>query len=190
MCNGRITRLIVSTDEEGGRNGGPNPIVFQIWKPTGNTTYRLFGMTELPEGVMLSRDFFLVNFSIPSGVNLFFHDGDVVGFYQPDMLIARTWTIRNNSYRAYRLRADNYTTTFNTSSDSVDVRNDRQPLIQVIHGKYCMECLYTFAYPSREPTYHFFDLMHNIFLQLNIIDEIEKLDPWWQNNDEAIPIYL
>lgn len=135
MCNGRITRLIVSTDEEG-RRSGPNPILFQVWKLTGNTTYRLSGMIELPEGVEISRDFFLVNFSIPTGVNLFFHDGDVVGYYQPDQIIARIWTIENDLYLAYRLQVDNYTTTFDISDDSVEVRDERWPLIQVIYGKY------------------------------------------------------
>lgn len=139
MCNGRITRLIVGTeDETGKRNGGPNPIIFQIWRPTGDTTYGLFGMIELPEGADVegsSNGFLLVNFSIPTDNNLFFHDGDVVGYYQPDDLRAKIWTIRNSSYPAYRLRVNNYTATFDTSSDSVEVRNDRQPLIHVVYGK-------------------------------------------------------
>ena len=93
-------------------------------------------MIELPVGVAgSSNDFLLVNFSIPTDYNLFFHDGDVVGYYQPDDLRAKIWTVRNSSYPAYRLRVSNYTTTFDTSSDSVQVRDDRQPLIHVIHGK-------------------------------------------------------
>ena len=140
MCNGRITRLIVGTDDETGkRNGGPNPLIFQIWTPTVDATYRLSGLIELPEGVTTPGnpdDFLLVNFSIPTDVNLFFHHGDVVGYYQPNELRARIWTIRNSSYVAYRLRADNYTTTIDLNDDAVDDRNERQPLIQVIYGKY------------------------------------------------------
>ena len=136
LCSGRITRLIVGTDKESGRNSGPNPIIFQIWKPNGNDTYSLFGMIELPEGVAGDPDdFLLVNFSIPANNSLFFHDGDVVGYYQPDDLRARIWTVRNSSYPAYRIRVDNYTTTFDVHGDSVNVRNDRLPLIHVIYGK-------------------------------------------------------
>ena len=139
MCNGRITQLVVGTDRETGRESGPNPVIFQIWMPTGDATYRLSGMIELPEGVTTPGnpdDFLLVNFSIPSDVNLFFHHGDVVGYYQPDELRARIWTIRDTSYVAYRLRADNYTATIDLNDDAVQERDDRQPLIQVIYGKY------------------------------------------------------
>ena len=138
-CNGRITRLIVGTDDETGKkNGGLNPLIFQIWKPTGDATYRLFGMIELPQGVAIPGnpdDFLLVNFSIPNGIDLFFHHGDVVGYYQPDDLRAKIWTIRNSSYTAYRQQVSNYTTTFNISSDSVQTKEDRQPLIHIIYGK-------------------------------------------------------
>ena len=138
-CNGRITRLIVGTDRETGRESGPNPVIFQIWKPTGDATFRLFGMIELPEGVTISGnpdDFLLVNFSIPADVNLFFHHGDVVGYYQPDELRARIWTVRNDSYVAYRLRTNNYTAIFDLNDDEVQTRDERQPLIQVVYGKY------------------------------------------------------
>ena len=139
MCNGRVTRLIVSTDDETGKkNGGPNPLIFQIWQPTGDTTYRLSGMSiELPQGVAVDSsndDFLLVNFSIPAKINLFFHHGDVVGYYQPDELRAKIWTIRNSSYVAYRLRVNNFTRTFDTDDDSVQTKDDRQPLIHVIYG--------------------------------------------------------
>ena len=94
-------------------------------------------MIELPQGVAVgSDDYLLVNFSIPTGTNLFFHDGDVVGYYQPDDLRARIWTVRNSSYPAYRLRVDNYTTTFDINGESVQRRDDRQPLIHMIYGKY------------------------------------------------------
>ena len=140
-CNGRITRLIVATDRETGRESGLNPVIFQIWKPTGDATFRLFGMIDLPEGVTIPgnpNDFLLVNFSIPADVNLFFHHGDVVGYYQPNELRARIWTIRNDSYVAYRLRTDNYTATFDLNGDEVQTRDERQPLIQVVYGKYYM----------------------------------------------------
>ena len=137
-CNGRVTRLIVSTDDETGRNSGPNPLIFQIWQPTGNTTYRLSGMPiELPQGVVVDDhldDFLLVNFSIPANINLFFHHGDVVGYYQPDDLRARIWTIRNSSYVAYRLRANNFTRTFDIDDELVQENSNRQPLIHVIYG--------------------------------------------------------
>ena len=126
-CNGRITWLIVGTDNETEKNhGGPDPVIFQIWKqPT--ATYNLFGMIELPEGVTVPgepEDFLLVNFSIPNGINLFFYYGDVVGYYQPDNLRAKIWTIRNSSYTAYRERVSNYTTTFDISSSSVQPKDD------------------------------------------------------------------
>ena len=95
-------------------------------------------MTELPQGASVAGnpdDFLLVNFSIPTGNSLYFRDGDVVGYYQPDDLRAKIWTVRNSSYPAYRLQVSNYTTTFDTSSDSVEMRNERQPLIHVIYGK-------------------------------------------------------
>ena len=139
MCDGRITQLVIGTDDETGKkNGGPNPVIFQIWKPTDNVNYRLFGMIELPQGVTIPgnpEDFLLVNFSIPNNINLFFHHGDVVGYYQPDDLRAKIWTIRNSSYTAYRERVSNYTTTFDLSSNSVETRDDRQPLIHIIYGK-------------------------------------------------------
>ena len=137
MCNGRVTRLIVSTEKD----YGPDPLIFQIWQPTGNTTYRLSGMPiELPQGVVVDDrldDFLLVNFSIPANINLFFHHGDVVGYYQPDDLRARIWTIRNSSYVAYELRANNFTRTFDIDDESVRARDDQQPLIHVIYGNTC-----------------------------------------------------
>ena len=93
-------------------------------------------MIELPEGVAGDpRDFLLVNFTIPANNSLFFHDGDVVGYYQPGDLRARIWTIGNSSYPAYYIQADNYTTTFDIHGESVDMRDDQLPLIQVIYGK-------------------------------------------------------
>lgn len=138
MCDGRITQLVIGTDDETEKkNGGPNPVIFQIWKPTDNVNYRLFGMIELPQGVTIPgnpEDFLLVNFSIPNNINLFFHHGDVVGYYQPDDLRAKIWTIRNSSYTAYREQISNYTTTFDLNGDSVETRDDRQPLIHIIYG--------------------------------------------------------
>ena len=106
-------------------------------------TYNLFGMIELPEGVTVPREpeeFLLVNFSIPNDINLFFHHGDVVGYYQPDNLRAKIWTIQNSSYTAYRERVSNYTTAFDISSGSVQTKGNRQPLIHVIYGK----CIFSY----------------------------------------------
>ena len=111
-------------------------------------------MIELPEGASVAGnpdDFLLVNFSIPTDTNLFFHDGDAVGYYQPDDLRAKIWTIRNSSYPAYRLQVSNYTMTFDTNSDSVEVRNDRQPLIHVIYGKQLYDTLICCATGSVRP---------------------------------------
>ena len=135
-CNGRITRLTISTEDQSGKpHYGQNPVTFQMWQPTGSTTYRLVGQVELPEGVTLSGNDLLVNFSIPTGLDLFFHHSDVIGYFQPDDLREKILNDDNdNSYFAYELNTNTIATTFDVSSGSVSRRNSRKPLVKVTHG--------------------------------------------------------
>lgn len=134
MCNGRITRLTVSTeDQRGKKHYGQNPVTFQVWQPSGLTTYRLAEQIDLPEGVTLSRNDLLVNFTILTGLNLFFHQNDVVGYFQPDDLREKILNDDDDdSY--YELSTNTIATTFNTNSGSVSRRNSQKPLVKVTYG--------------------------------------------------------
>ena len=138
-CNGRITGYLVSL--ESATSSGDYPIV-QVWHPTSSTVYTRVD-TECPltesdiDRMRNGDEYYLGNVSCTGDNRIEFQSGDVIGYYHGNDVRYRLWTIETMGYISYIRDEGSPPNMFNTNN--VDSSETRQPLIQVLYGKYVLQ---------------------------------------------------
>ena len=80
-------------------------------------------------------DYYLGNVSCTGNNRIEFQSGDVIGYHQGSDVHYRLWNIDTNGYTPYYYRNTSVPLEFFTISNSVQPRDNRQPLIEVMYGK-------------------------------------------------------
>ena len=131
-CNGTITSIIARVRLDSDRIDYP---VFQVWRPTsiGSTVYNKIGEVQLQsdDQVTGSGDFRTANITLTGNNTIEVQSGDVVGYYHPPQSQYRVRNIESNGYIQYVFDGSLESVDLD---DGVDIRNDRQPLIQFVIG--------------------------------------------------------
>ena len=129
-CNGRITRYMVSLNQDDDEEGSYPRI--QVWRPvSGQQSYNRINEYRI-QGSDITRmsGYYLADIQFTGNNRIEFQLGDIIGYYHPDEPRYRVWSIQTSGY-------DSYTRSGTSSSFSLSGANrddDRQPLIQVTLG--------------------------------------------------------
>ena len=136
-CNGRITGYLISL--ESASSSGDYPIV-QVWHPTSSTVYTRVAtecsLTDNDISEMSNGDYHLGNVSCTGDNRIEFQSGDVIGYYHANEVWYRLWNIGTMRYTSYIRDENSPPNMFNINN--VDNSETRQPLIQVVYGKYVL----------------------------------------------------
>ena len=145
-CNGRITNVAVSMQE----NFGKDYPLFQVWHPTAlnSSTYNKTGEVELPAGTFIGigskRSYYHVSLPLNSNSQIEFQSGDVIGYYQPSNPRRRIWSIQASGYTSYSNTAISSLTSIDINNVN-NIENDHQPLIEVMFGKIMMNTITSYV---------------------------------------------
>ena len=132
-CNGTITSVIARVRFDSDRIDYP---AFQVWRltSTGSTTYNKIGEVQLQsdDQVTGSGEYQTANIILTGNNTIEVQSGDVVGYYHPPDVRYQVRTIRTDGYILYQFDGSHESVDLN---HDVDIRNNRQPLIQFIIGR-------------------------------------------------------
>ena len=136
-CSGRITNVAVSMQFV---FFGPDLPLFQVWRPASlsSSVYNKIGEVELPSGDHMGGiiiNYYYATLSLNSSAQIEFQSGDIIGYYQSSSSQRLIRNIQTSGYTSY----SNTVTSPSTSIDISNVDNsdtDRQPLIEVMFGKF------------------------------------------------------
>ena len=143
-CNGRITGYMASLYRYDDDDECYLPSIL-IWHPL-NTKQMMYGITHNytlnTSDVNQMQDYYFANISFVGDDRVEIHPGDVIGYQQKTRPCYRVSNIRREGYTSYSY---DHTTngTINIDDDSSTyVRDNYQPLIQVVFGMTLTVALY------------------------------------------------
>ena len=88
------------------------------------------------------NSYYLANVSFTGANRIEFQSGDVIGYHLPNILRYTVWNIGTRGYTSFSISSNNPLSSFDTDSDDSNENSDRQPLIQVLYGKFIYDvCL-------------------------------------------------
>ena len=135
-CNGRITSIRARVEFDDNTNRIEYPF-FQIWRlsSTDPLVYNKTGEVELQNNQVSldSEDFGIATINLTGNNTIEVQLGDVVGYYHPPEARYRVRTILTNGYLLYQFDGSHESVDF---TNKRDCRDERQPLIQFIVGKF------------------------------------------------------
>ena len=139
-CNGRVTGYLISLRQANGSGGYPS---IQVWHPTSSTEYTRVdtecALTASDISLMRDRngdDYHLGNVSCTGNNRIEFQSGDVIGYHHGSSVLYQLWSIESNGYTSYHHNnTENPLETFNINNNNISLTDNRQPLIEVMHGK-------------------------------------------------------
>ena len=135
-CNGRITSITARLQHISGRDGYP---FFQVWRAAsvGSTVYNKIGEVQLSnDQVTDSGQYRRANITLTNNSALEFQSGDVVGYYNPPSTRYLTRDIPTDGYVLYQFDQPPAATYSVNLSQSNEITNYRQPLLQFNIGMY------------------------------------------------------
>ena len=120
-------------------DSGDFPIV-QVWRRVNSTFHTRVGTScGLSENDITmvtdhyDKEYYLGNVSCIGNNSIEFQSGDVIGYYQSELLRYQLWSFAFSGYTAYHQDVNSPLSTLNINS--ANATDSRQPMIQVIHGK-------------------------------------------------------
>jgi len=136
-CNGRITRYMVSLNQDDDEEGDYPRI--QVWRPTTGQQYtRINQYTIQRSDIRGMGNYYLADKQFTGSNRIEFQSGDIIGYYRPEEPHYSVWSIQTSGYISYS-RSE---TSNSFSLDNANEDDNRQPLIQVILGMFVTDCLY------------------------------------------------
>ena len=140
-CNGRIigirAKVYTSMMPE-------NSLYIQVWRSSSTGSY-VYNKTDevqlkLDEQLIDSNNYAIINISLTGNDVLEFQSGDVIGYYHPAQSRYQVTDILTTGYVLYQFNGSSSSNSLNISQ-SHEVLNSRQPLLQFIVGMNFYVCL-------------------------------------------------
>ena len=129
-CNGIITGYLISLQFDSRQRGNPT---IQVFRPTSSSSYsEVHEYTLQDSDITDMGDYHLANVSF-TGSKV--QSGDIIGYYIRNTPRYNIWNIQAIGYTSYAANRFNPSSSFTISNNGTA---SRQPLIQVIFGKFVL----------------------------------------------------
>ena len=132
-CNGIITGYLISLQFDSDQSGNPT---IQVFRPTSSSSY-----SEVHEYTLQDRDitdmgdYHLANVSFTGSDRVEVHSGDIIGYFIQATPQYNIWSIQTMGYISYTTSLLAFRP-FSSFTITTSGTANRQPLIQVIFGKF------------------------------------------------------